>query len=185
MGEWDFEPHMLYRIYDGFDRPLYFGETSNLPRRLAEHWEKAWFRRSEITIKVNMFPNRAEALAAESRAIAAEKPWYNKVGLTPSTEAHPRAPKIAATSKAPKSRDLLADVATVLGDGVERVRVNDLPHLLRQLAPEYEAYRNLTGKKFRCALTEHGIRTTNTDNRPQLDPADFRSAYGVEHRMAG
>ena len=84
MDDLDFGLHALYRIYDAFDRPLYFGETDNLPRRLAQHMEKAWFRRPDITIKVTWFPNRAEAFAAQNRAIATEKPWYNKAGLQPS-----------------------------------------------------------------------------------------------------
>jgi predicted GIY-YIG superfamily endonuclease len=81
MDDWGFDLHALYRIYDPFGRPLYFGETDDLPRRLRQHMEKAWFRRPEITIKVTWFPNRAEALAAETAAIAAEKPWHNKSGL--------------------------------------------------------------------------------------------------------
>jgi hypothetical protein len=81
MDDWGFELHALYRIYDPFGRPLYFGETGDLPGRLRQHMEKAWFRRPEITIKVTWFPNRAEALAAETAAIAAEKPWHNKSGL--------------------------------------------------------------------------------------------------------
>lgn len=99
MDEWDFEPHVLYRIYDGFGRPLYIGETNNLPRRLAEHMEKAWFRRPDITIKLTMFPNRAEAYAAQNHAIAAEKPWYNKAALQSANE-----PRQATAAIAPKAR---------------------------------------------------------------------------------
>lgn len=118
MDEWDFEPHVLYRIYDGFERPLYIGETNNLPRRLAEHQEKAWFRRSEITIKVNMFPNRAEALAAESRAIAAEKPWYNKAGLK-ATEIAPRVARPKAALAAPaKPTQGLMPLRDAIGKGI-------------------------------------------------------------------
>jgi predicted GIY-YIG superfamily endonuclease len=185
MDEWSFEPHLLYRIYDGFDRPLYFGETNNLARRLAEHQEKAWFRRPDITIKLTMFPNRAEALAAESHAIAAEKPWYNKAGLKPSKEAAPRrepkkkaaaviAPKPApAKPKAIEPRMMLADLAAVLD--TERVRISALPNLLRQLAPDPDTYARLSGAQLRKLLTAEGVRTTNAKNVPMLDPADLRS----------
>lgn len=89
MDDWDFEAHWLYRIYDGFGRALCAGETNNVPRRLAEHMEKAWFRRPDITVKLTAFPNRAEALAAEARVIETEKPWYNKAGMK-APEAAPR-----------------------------------------------------------------------------------------------
>ena len=185
MDDWDdFDPHVLYRIYDGFDRPLYFGETNDLSRRLKEHQEKAWFRRTEITIKLTMFPNRAEALAAESRAIATEKPWHNKAGLKPPkrpvpviTPAPERAPEARPAAKQVKPRDLLSDLDQVLGN--ERVRLSALPHLLRQLAPLHEPYQTLTRLELRDELKRKGVRVTNTGNVLRLDPADLRCESGV------
>lgn len=188
MDDLDFGLHAMYRIYDAFDRPLYFGETDNLPRRLAQHMEKAWFRRPDITIKVTWFPNRAEAYAAQNRAIATEKPWYNKAGLESPKKVPEQAPPVAIRPqstappkpKAAKPRDLLADLDRLLGD--KPVRLSGLAHLLRQLAPECEPYQKLNGVTLRAMLADRGIRTTNRGNVPRLDPADLRR---VDVKKAG
>ena len=69
-------------------------------------------------------------------------------------------------------RDLLDDVDAVLGQ--ERVRLADLPALLRDLAPAWGPYRALTGVQLREQLEGAGVRTTNVGNVPRLDPADLR-----------
>ncbi|MFC5831417.1 hypothetical protein [Nonomuraea insulae] len=77
------------------------------------------------------------------------------------------------------SRDLLADLDAVMGD--DRVRLADLPGLLRQLAPDWFPYKSLTGSQLRDLLTrEHGVRVTNTGNVPRLDPADVRRALSEQ-----
>jgi predicted GIY-YIG superfamily endonuclease len=205
------EMHALYRMYDERGRLLYVGITGDLGKRLGEHSFKRWFPLVE-DIKLEWKETRASALLAESRAIIAERPRYNKAGLTPSEAAAKRDAeeqkraafearrKAVAESKerlaAEKARiakeerelaeerarliaempprDLLADVATILGDGVERVRIADLPRALRQLAPEWEPYQTLNGKQLREFLAERGVRTTKTNNVPQLAPADLR-----------
>jgi S-DNA-T family DNA segregation ATPase FtsK/SpoIIIE len=72
------------------------------------------------------------------------------------------------------ARDLLADLAEVTREDGAPVRVADLPPRLRALAPSWSAYRSLTGVQLRQALTDEGVRTTNTSNVPRLDPADLR-----------
>jgi DNA segregation ATPase FtsK/SpoIIIE, S-DNA-T family len=74
----------------------------------------------------------------------------------------------------PEARDLLADLAEVLGG--ERARLADLPPLLRGLAPAWVPYRALTGTRLGEQLAAAGIRVTNTGNVPRLDPADLRRA---------
>jgi len=76
---------------------------------------------------------------------------------------------------APMSRDLLADLAAVIG--TKRVRLADLPALLRDLAPAWTPYRTLTGVQLRDRLDDAGIRITNTGNVPRLDPADLRQVF--------
>jgi S-DNA-T family DNA segregation ATPase FtsK/SpoIIIE len=71
-------------------------------------------------------------------------------------------------------RDLLDDLVEVLG--AERVRLADVPALLRDLAPHWEPYKTLTGTALRDQLAEVGVRVTNTGNVPRLDPADVRAA---------
>jgi hypothetical protein len=55
-----------------------------------------------------------------------------------------------------------------------RLRLADLPALLRDLAPTWGPYRVLTGVQLRDLLDDAGVRTTTTGNVPRLDPADLR-----------
>jgi DNA segregation ATPase FtsK/SpoIIIE, S-DNA-T family len=71
-----------------------------------------------------------------------------------------------------EARDLLDDVDQVLGD--ERVRLADVPALLRDVAPTWGPYRALTGVQLRDLLDDAGVRTTNVGNVLRLDPADLR-----------
>jgi DNA segregation ATPase FtsK/SpoIIIE, S-DNA-T family len=77
-----------------------------------------------------------------------------------------------------ESRDLLADLGAVLDtteDG-ERVRLSDLPALLRDHAPRWNPYKTITAAAIRDALDAEDVRWTNTGNVPRLDPADLRAA---------
>lgn len=73
-------------------------------------------------------------------------------------------------------RDLLTDLAEVLRGRTGKVRVADLPAMLRRLAPSWGLYRNLTGVQLRELLDAQGVRTTNTANVRELDPADLHAA---------
>jgi S-DNA-T family DNA segregation ATPase FtsK/SpoIIIE len=97
----------------------------------------------------------AEAIA---RAMAGIAPGTLTAGTVP-------APAIEA-------RDLLDDLDAVLGS--DRVRLADVPALLRDLAPAWGPYRTLTGVQLRELLDDAGVRTTNVGNVPRLDPIDFR-----------
>jgi S-DNA-T family DNA segregation ATPase FtsK/SpoIIIE len=78
----------------------------------------------------------------------------------------------SSPAAAVEARELLDDLAAVLG--AERVRLADLPALLRDLAPTWGPYRTLTGVRLREQLDGAGVRTTNVGNVPRLDPADLR-----------
>jgi DNA segregation ATPase FtsK/SpoIIIE, S-DNA-T family len=88
--------------------------------------------------------------------------------LAPGTPAGGAPPEVAE----PEERDLLDDLDEVLGH--ERVRLADVPALLRDLAPEWRPYRPLTGKELRGLLREEGVRTVKTGNVAYLDPAEVR-----------
>jgi S-DNA-T family DNA segregation ATPase FtsK/SpoIIIE len=77
-------------------------------------------------------------------------------------------------ARAIETRDLLDDLDEVLGGGADRARLADLPGMLRNLAPSWTPYRNLTGTQLRALLGREGVRTTITGNIPRLDPADLR-----------
>ena len=74
----------------------------------------------------------------------------------------------------PAARDLLADLVEVLGE--ERVPAADVPARLRDLAPDHDPYRGLTGVKLREILErEYGIKVASTGNRYPVDPHKIRA----------
>ncbi len=75
-------------------------------------------------------------------------------------EARQRTP---AAARPVERRDLLEDVAAVLGD--EPKSAPELPALLRELAPGWAPYRKLTGKQLVVDLEALGVRVPSTDNR--------------------
>jgi len=123
--------------------------------------------------------------------------WYyievdDDRGYDAATEVIARAMKIVApgtpagaSSSVPAietARNLLEDLAEVLGNSRERVRLADLPARLRKVAPHWAPYRSLTGTQLREQLEAEDVRTTNTKNVPQLDPADLRRALAERDR---
>jgi hypothetical protein len=72
------KPCELYRHFDSEGRLLYVGISwCSLERLMNGHRSTAnWF--PQITrVEIERFPSRAEAMAAENRAIEAEGPLYN------------------------------------------------------------------------------------------------------------
>jgi DNA segregation ATPase FtsK/SpoIIIE, S-DNA-T family len=72
-----------------------------------------------------------------------------------------------------ETRDLLADVADVLGS--QKVPAADVPSRLRKLAPGYPLYRSMSGVRLRELLAEHGIKVPSTGRRYPVDPAAIRA----------
>ena len=73
-----------------------------------------------------------------------------------------------------EGRDLLDDLADVLGD--ERVKLRDAVGLLRKHAPAWPPYQRMTATQLRADLAAEGVRTVNSSGTPYLDPADLRRA---------
>lgn len=69
----------LYRLYSAAGTLLYVGIADNIPNRLKQHSkDKAWW--PEVTSTAfQQFDTRAEAEAAEKRAIQTERPVHNIV----------------------------------------------------------------------------------------------------------
>jgi S-DNA-T family DNA segregation ATPase FtsK/SpoIIIE len=80
-------------------------------------------------------------------------------------------------------RDLVADLDVVLGADGDRVRLSDVPPLLRGCAPDWEPYKMLTGADLSELLDREGIRWTNGGNVPRLDPADVRRVRSAEAEL--
>lgn len=80
-------------------------------------------------------------------------------------------------------RDLLADLGEVLG--VEPVPAADVPALLRNLAPDWLAYQDLTGKALRERLgREYGVKVPSTGNRWPIDPVTVRDTLARRYASA-
>jgi hypothetical protein len=84
-------------------------------------------------------------------AASTSKVWQVSIAPDTLTSATVSVPAIEA-------RDLLDDLAAVLG--TDRVRLANVPALLRDLAPTWGPYRALTGVQLRDLLDDAGIRTT-------------------------
>jgi S-DNA-T family DNA segregation ATPase FtsK/SpoIIIE len=74
-----------------------------------------------------------------------------------------------------EQRDLLADLDNVLGADGDRVRLSDVPALLRGHARHWLPYQQMTGAELADLLDGEGVRWTNGGNVPRLDPADLRA----------
>jgi S-DNA-T family DNA segregation ATPase FtsK/SpoIIIE len=81
----------------------------------------------------------------------------------------------ATPAEAPVKRDLLEDVAEVLGN--ERMNAADVPPMLRKLAPRWAPYKTLDGRSMRTQLDKkYGVKVVTTGNRHPLDPVAIREA---------
>lgn len=72
--------HAVYRMYSASRRLLYVGVTGNMASRLTDHAGKRWFPLVS-TIKLDWFPSRELAEAAETKAIRDERPEINIAGV--------------------------------------------------------------------------------------------------------
>jgi S-DNA-T family DNA segregation ATPase FtsK/SpoIIIE len=77
-----------------------------------------------------------------------------------------------AIEPAAETRDLLADLAEVLGG--DRARLRDLVGLLRELAPSWAPYKRLTAGQLHKALDREGVATVNHSGTLHLAPEELR-----------
>lgn len=73
----DGEPTTLYRMWGDNHRLLYVGITKRGYGRMYNHARMSEWWRQVITISLEHYPSREDAMAAEARAIHREKPIYN------------------------------------------------------------------------------------------------------------
>lgn len=74
----DDKPCALYRYYDARGRLLYVGISYHVIIRASQHRDAPWYS-EYVTSRVQHFPTRAEAAAAEINAIQRERPIHNKM----------------------------------------------------------------------------------------------------------
>lgn len=80
-------PCALYRYFDGADELVYVGISNDPGTRLGQHrLDKPWWD-DVVTAKIQRYPDRASALAAERIAIRDEHPRYNIVHNGPRRDA--------------------------------------------------------------------------------------------------
>ena len=78
-------PHMVYALYDSAGDALYVGMTGDLPRRLAVHARKEWWRQVDH-LNASLYPTRDEARAGERRLIDDLQPAWNIQGAEAGSE---------------------------------------------------------------------------------------------------
>lgn len=88
-------PTAVYRFYSADGELLYVGVSMNLEGRLNSHknWRERW--QQFVRIELTWYPNRAEALAAETLAIETESPRWNATGSKVKAEFTPRSEYVA------------------------------------------------------------------------------------------
>jgi S-DNA-T family DNA segregation ATPase FtsK/SpoIIIE len=88
----------------------------------------------------------------------------------------------AVTTTSPdEDRDLLADLAEVLGD--ERVRLADVPGMLRRLDPDCPPYKSLNGVQLRELLLAEGVPVPKSGNVLYLDPDRVRTVLARREEL--
>lgn len=84
-------PHAVYRIFDAEGGLLYIGTSPNPMNRMHDHASRKVWATRIASVRVEWFTNKADAMAAEITAIAAEGPEWN---------VHHRAPRCPHTMTA-------------------------------------------------------------------------------------
>ena len=74
-------PHTVYRHFDKWGKLLYVGCTYSPFLRLQHHVSTSHWSEDIVNVTLERFPSRAEALAAEAKAIKTEQPLHNTEGI--------------------------------------------------------------------------------------------------------
>lgn len=74
----------LYRHFAADGELLYVGISFHALTRLRSHMQASDWSREIASVRIETFPSRSEALAAEAKAILEERPRYNRSGAPPS-----------------------------------------------------------------------------------------------------
>ncbi len=126
----------VYRVYDAAERLLYVGASKSALTRAMQHAAtKDWWP-EVATIRVTWHPTPAAAAVEELRAIDAERPLYNRSGLTaparrytattpaarPRTRKAQPPPRVPTRVTVPRVLKLLRELQTP--DGVSKRDLN-------------------------------------------------------------
>ncbi|WP_405893818.1 GIY-YIG nuclease family protein [Streptomyces sp. NBC_00104] len=116
-SHWAIGPY-VYRFYAADQRPVYFGVSSGSALRLVDHRRTAaWWPLVEF-ISISVYPTYREATKAETAAIQAESPAFNRQGLRPRKQAvikfEDGAQAIAAELHRAAPTELVRDLARLL-----------------------------------------------------------------------
>lgn len=69
--------NVMYRVFDDTGRLIYVGSSRNWPGRLRNHESASWWFSLVAKIRVQVFPSKDAAQAAECVAIQEEQPAFN------------------------------------------------------------------------------------------------------------
>lgn len=76
-------PHYLYRHFDKDGELLYVGITHRLGTRIYQHERDSDWWSQVVSIKIENFSSRNDALKAENVANISENPRHNSIPITP------------------------------------------------------------------------------------------------------
>jgi predicted GIY-YIG superfamily endonuclease len=89
----------LYRHYDKDGNLLYVGISWTILQRLRQHEKGSFWFKEVDSIKLEKYSSREASLAAERKAILAERPRYNKTHTTISSSNEKRKIALALWEK--------------------------------------------------------------------------------------
>lgn len=69
---------IVYRFYAEDGRLLYVGITEEVAKRFLRHSERLWWPEA-LTVRLEVYAARSEALAVEAHAISNEAPVHNRM----------------------------------------------------------------------------------------------------------
>lgn len=69
---------IVYRFYAEDGRLLYVGITEEVAKRFLRHSERLWWPEA-LTVRLEVYAARSEALAVEADAISNESPLHNRM----------------------------------------------------------------------------------------------------------
>ena len=163
--------HAVYRMFDQAGRLLYIGISGRAGHRFDQHAEKRWFPLVSL-ITLEWHAAQAEAVLAERRAIAAEKPRYNVAGKT-----IPLKRGTKAKPPEPPGMIALSDVLAVFDDA-KGLHWEVIAHRLARKFPQ--RWEGTTKEEVSARCRSLGVKAVNVRMGPKVlkgcCPADVEQA---------
>lgn len=139
----------VYRLYSDGGELLYIGSTVNPPQRWSHHkGTKDWWP-SVAAYRLDWWPGAEQAYAEEYKAIRAEQPKRNQLGVFPYGVAQP-------VSEAARRVIEAMDAVEAIEDPQQRARViSEVTAIQAERSPRWRALRQEAVAQMRAAGTSY------------------------------